>query len=67
MSAVPISVSCSQTHSSMEKSRRDFEQCSSFGQPFSKGPRNRDLGSVCRIPEGKGRDSVRTKKYSLLP
>ena len=46
VSAIPFGVSCSQTHSSMEKSRRDVEQFSSFGKPLSKGKGHRDLGSA---------------------
>ena len=46
VSAIPFSASCSQTHSSMDKSRRDVEQLSSFGKPLSKSKRNRDLEIV---------------------
>ena len=37
LSAIPFSVSCSQTHSIVEKSSRDVEPFSSFGKPLSKG------------------------------
>ena len=46
VSAAPFGASCSQTHSSMEKSRRFDEPFSSFGKPLWKGSRTRDLWSV---------------------
>ena len=46
ISANPFGVLCSQTHTSVEKSRRDVELCSPFGKPLSKGERNQDIGSV---------------------
>ena len=46
VSANPFGVSCSQTHQSMETSRRDVEPFSSFGKPLSEGKRNRDLESA---------------------
>ena len=57
VSAAPFGVSCSQTHSSMEKSRWDVEPFSSFGKPLSKGKRNRDLESV--------QDSLRERERFL--
>ena len=45
-SAISSGVSCSQTHSCVEKSRRDVEPFSSFRKPLSKGKRNRELESV---------------------
>ena len=46
VTANPFSVSRSQTHSSVEKFRRDVEPFSSFGKPLSKGKRHRDLECV---------------------
>ena len=45
-SAIPFGVSCSQTHSSMEKSRRETEQLSRLGKRLSKVPRKSDLESM---------------------
>ena len=65
ISADPFSVSRSQTHSSVEKSRRDVELFSSFGKPLSKGKRNRDSEGVQEFSNEK-RKTVRTKRYSRL-
>ena len=46
VSAIRFGVSYSLTHSSVEKSRRDVEQLSSFGKPLSSGERNRNLERV---------------------
>ena len=66
VSANPFGVSCSQLHSSLEKSRRDVDPFSSLGKPLSKGKRNRDLESAA-FSNGIGKIYVRTKRYSRIP
>ena len=46
VSAIPFSVSCSQTRSSVGRPTRDVEPFSSVEKPWSKGKRNRELESV---------------------
>ena len=48
-------VSCSQTHSSVERPARDVEPFASFGKPLLKGERSRDFGECARFLDGKGR------------
>ena len=46
--AVSSGVSCSQTHSCVEKSRRDVEPFSSFGKPLMANPSNQNASSGVR-------------------
>ena len=62
VSADPFGVSCSQTHSSMEKSKREVEPFSSFGKPKKSRFRR-----VCRILKWKGKEYCPTKRQSRLP
>ena len=66
-SAIPFGVSRSQTHSSMEKSRRDTEQLSRLGKRLSKDERKSDLERVQDSQMKRERSSVRTKRHSRLP
>ena len=60
LSANPFDDSCSQTRSSMKKSRRDVEQVSTFGNPLSESTGNRYL-ECAGFSNGKGQNSVRTE------
>ena len=67
VSATLFGVSCSQTDSSVERSRRDVEPLSSFGEPLSKGKRKSRFGECTGFSSGEGKKSVRTKRHSRLP
>ena len=57
VSANPFSASFSQSHSSIEKSRRDVSQHTSIETSMTRKS-SRDSGSVQGLPTGEGNDSV---------
>ena len=64
VSAVAFSVSWSQTHSSIEKSRRDVEPFSSFGKSLSKGEEIENW-RVCGILKWKGKEFCLNKEIFM--
>ena len=60
----PFSVSCSQTHSSMEKSRRDGEPFSSFGETVVERWKKSRFGE-CRILKWKERERILSEKRDI--